>query len=257
MAEGSRLYSAVMKFWYSYISRLDKNKEAIFLNYGYVDDNNIELKQEDETNRYPIQLYHQIANSIDLSGLNVLEVGCGRGGGASYVARYLKPKSIKGIDRCKEAVKFCSNHHSAEGLSFSCADALDLPFEDNAFDAVINVESSHCYTDINKFLSEVNRILKPKGHFLLTDFRNKDGMTSFKKQLTDSGLIIIKEKEITSNVVDALNQDSERRLDMIKRQVPKFFHKSTRQFAGVKGSELHDSFATGKRRYFSFVLQKP
>ena len=110
MALGNKLINSVMEVWYWYLSRVDKKQEIIFLNYGYINDNNLELKEDDEINRYPIQLYHQVANATGLKDLNVLEVGCGRGGGASYIARYLKPKSIKGIDRCKKAIKFCEEN---------------------------------------------------------------------------------------------------------------------------------------------------
>ena len=86
-------------FVYSYASRLDKDAEAIFLNYGYADDNlKLELRKEDDKNRYCIQLYNHIVASlpVELKGLDVLEVGSGRGGGASYVARYFKDDEIWG-----------------------------------------------------------------------------------------------------------------------------------------------------------------
>lgn len=34
----------------------------------------------------------------NLKGQNVLEVGCGRGGGLSYISRYLTPNLCIGID---------------------------------------------------------------------------------------------------------------------------------------------------------------
>ena len=36
------------------------------------------------------QLYHYVAAAVDLDGKKVLEVGSGRGGSASYVARVLQ-----------------------------------------------------------------------------------------------------------------------------------------------------------------------
>ena len=65
------------------------------MNYGY-DAPNLSLKLEnaDEVERYPIQLYHHVASQSELKDKIVLEVGSGRGGGASYIARYLNPLSI-------------------------------------------------------------------------------------------------------------------------------------------------------------------
>ena len=49
--------------------------------------------------------------------------------------------------------------------------AESLPFADESFDAVINVEASHGYPDFPRFLAEVARVLRPGGHFLYADFR--------------------------------------------------------------------------------------
>jgi len=51
-----KLKNVFFKFWYWYLSSIDKNSEVIFMNYGYSKDNHkIELKETDEKNRYSIQ----------------------------------------------------------------------------------------------------------------------------------------------------------------------------------------------------------
>ena len=96
------------KIWYWYISTIDKNAEVIFMNYGYSKNNQkVELKKEDENNRYSIQLYNHTIAGIDIKEKNILEVGCGRGGGLSYINRYLSPNNVTGIDLNKKAVDFC------------------------------------------------------------------------------------------------------------------------------------------------------
>ena len=147
-------------FVYSYASKLDKDAEAVFLNYGYADDTlKLELQKEDDKNRYCIQLYNHIVVSlpVELKGLDVLSVGSGRGGGASYVARYFNPGSITGLDLCQKAVKFCTEHYAIKGMSFVCGNALNLPFQNNSLDVVISVESSHGYPNIKRFFFEVDR----------------------------------------------------------------------------------------------------
>ena len=251
-------FTRLGKFAYSYATRLDKNADAIFLNYGYADGDEIDLRKEDEGNRYCIQLYNHVATSapVSLKGLDILEVGSGRGGGASYIARYFNPASFTGIDLCIKAVEFSSRHHSAPSTSFLCGDARKLPFEDNRFDAVINIESSHNYDDIDRFFIEVYRTLKRGGYFLFADFRNPKLLGLLKEKLNNSGLKILKEEIITRNVIKALELDSERRSNLIKALVPKLLHKPSMALAGVKGTSLYNSFVTGKKEYFNFVLQK-
>src|SRR3546814_17885278 len=88
----------------------------------------IDLLPGDEPDRYSIQLYHQTAAALDWTGLDGLEVGCGRGGGASYVARYLKPRSLVGLDIDDRAIEFFRRRHEAAGCSYVCVDAQETTF---------------------------------------------------------------------------------------------------------------------------------
>lgn len=86
----------------------------------------------------------------------------GRGGGASFVARYLQPKSVVGLDLTHEVVDLCSKiHGDVPGLRFVQGDAQNLPFLNSQFDVIFNVESSHCYPDTLKFFGEAYRCLAP------------------------------------------------------------------------------------------------
>jgi len=100
-----------------------------------------------------------------------LEVGSGRGGGAAYTKRRFEPKSMLGLDLSAKSVNFCNQYHSIDSLSFTCGNAQSLPFDDNSFDVVLNVESSLVYPDVDRFLEEVVRVLRPNGYFLYTDIR--------------------------------------------------------------------------------------
>lgn len=100
--------------WYEHMSRLDRDAGMTFMNYGWASldpsDRVLSLLPEDERNRYCIQLYHRVAGAINLSRMDVLEVGCGRGGGASHVMRYLRPRSLTGLDLAANATAFCRQH---------------------------------------------------------------------------------------------------------------------------------------------------
>jgi ubiquinone/menaquinone biosynthesis C-methylase UbiE len=248
------------KLWhglYQYLARNYHAPDWTFMNYGFDGEGSrLELDAADEPNRACIQLYNYVAGAVPLRGLNVLEIGSGRGGGASFVVRYLKPARLTGLDLSEEAVRLCRRLHPIAGLTFQNGDAEQLPFEKDSFDAVINIESSHCYPHISDFFSEVTRVLRPGGHFLYADFRNRKVIDSWRRTLAASGLTIVVQADITANVVRALDVENERKLALMAREVPKILHRSFYDFAAVRGSKMYDGFRTGSLAYLAFVAQK-
>jgi ubiquinone/menaquinone biosynthesis C-methylase UbiE len=230
------------------------------MNYGFDPLNGNEVRplidSSDEAYRLSYQLYHHLAAEVDLKNKSVLEIGCGRGGGASMIKKYHKPEKMTGLDYSSFAVKFCNRNMEREGLSFIKGDAENLPFGENSFDAVINVESSHCYGSMKRFLAEVKKVLKPGGHFLFTDFRDSDKIDVLEKQLHESGMKVLSKRDITCNVLHALDKDHERRMYQIAKDVPRLFIGQFREFAGVKGSVIYNCFKNRNCSYFSYVLQK-
>ena len=90
---------AMWKWWYQRLAHRGHGTAWSFMNYGYTplnDTTQIELKKEDESNRLFIQLYHYVATQIPIRGKHTLEIGSGRGGGASYLARYHNPSHMTG-----------------------------------------------------------------------------------------------------------------------------------------------------------------
>jgi ubiquinone/menaquinone biosynthesis C-methylase UbiE len=247
------------RVWHNLIIKLDKNKEAVFMNYGYQSINGdpaLELQPQDEINRYCIQLYDFVVRSVEVEGKDVFEVGSGRGGGASYITRYFKPKSYTAMDIASGVIKFCNQFHKVDGLKFVVGVAEEPPFADGSFDIVVNVESARCYKSIKKFFEEVYRVLRPGGHFCFADMIKKGEYEEVKADLLASGLEIVSETNISQNVVKALDCDNERRESIISKKVPKFLKKAFFQFAGTKGTERYESFANGKMEYWAFVLKK-
>ncbi|MDY0200334.1 MAG: class I SAM-dependent methyltransferase [Tenuifilaceae bacterium] len=247
------------RLWHNIIIRLDKNKDAVFMNYGYHTlngDPKLELESHDERDRYCIQLYDYVVKDVEIEGKEVFEVGSGRGGGASYITRYRKPKAYTAMDISSGVINFCNTYHKVDGLNFIVGVAEAPPFQDHNFDVVVNVESARCYKDIKHFFSEVHRVLKPGGHFCFADMMKKEDFADMRKDLIAVGFEIVKEQNIAPNVVEALDQDHERRESVISKKVPGFLRKSFLEFAGTKGTERYESFASGKMEYWSFVLKK-
>ena len=266
------LYSAVEKYcemprmirkplwqvWHKLLIRYDTARTVHFMNYGYNSLNGEKktfLFQEDELNRYCIQLYDKIVRNINLKDRDVLEVGSGRGGGASYIARYHSPKSYTGLDISGSLINFCNKFYESPGLRFTRGAAENQPFSEDAFDVVINVESARCYGNLNTFFREVKRVLRPAGHFLLADMIKKEEVPQMNDKLEQEGFAIESKVDITSNVINALGHDSQRRTNLISTLVPPFLQASFNQFAGTKGTARYNSFVNGKYDYWIFTMK--
>ena len=245
--------------WYQYLASY-KLADWRFMNYGYapLDDNEqpLVLETDDELNRYAIQLYDRVAGAVPLQGREVLEVGCGRGGGSSFVKRFHHPKQLTGVDFSAKAVRFCQENHAIDGLSFVHGDAEDLPFDDASLDAVINVESSHCYGSMPVFLREVHRVLRSGGHFLFADLLAAEDRDRLHRQVLETRMTVLEKQDVTPNVLEALRRDSERKLALIQRSVNKRLVFTFRQFAAIEGSGVFDAFQDGAAIYLRYALRK-
>ena len=76
---------------------------------------------------------------------------------------HFAPGPLYGSGLNPAGVDFCRKKHKLPGLDFVQGNAEDLPFADQSFDAVINVEASHPYFRFPRFLAEVARVLRPGG----------------------------------------------------------------------------------------------
>jgi ubiquinone/menaquinone biosynthesis C-methylase UbiE len=247
------------KIWYQYLSRQIGSEPVTFLNYGYwpPEGETLALKPEDESNRPAIQLYHHVASGWDLAGKNVLEVSCGHGGGASFVTRYHRPASYTAIDQNLKAIDFNRKTHDGFGIDFRSGDAQDLDFPEGNFDAVINVEASHCYPHQDAFFKSVHRVLRPGGHLLYADFRPPAEAAQLEQDMLDAGFQIKSKINITPHVISALKKTSKRYRDLAHRFAPRIFHNLMENFAAVEGSGIFNSFVKGERVYWSYQLLKP
>lgn len=248
----------IWKLWYPFLTRRLQGEEVIFLNYAFetVPALGIPLDPADEPNRACIQLYHHVGTQVAISGKNVLEISCGHGGGASYLTRSQSPGKYTGLDLNPKGIEFCKKRHRIDQLDFVQGDAGNLPFPDNSFDAVINVEASHCYPDFPKFLSEVARVLKPGGYFLYADFRFSDGIEDWENAINDSPLKLRQTRDISPEVLRGMEINSARSVALLDKKLPKFLHGLGRDFAGVTGSRVYNALESKQLSYRSYCFQK-
>jgi SAM-dependent methyltransferase len=106
-------------------------------------------------------------------GSRVLDVACGSGGPARWLARTTGAEVV-GVDSNRHAIRTASEAARREGLDalarFQEADAAwPLPFDDAAFDAVVCIDSINHLPDRPAMLRDWHRLLTPGGWALFTD----------------------------------------------------------------------------------------
>ncbi len=271
MTEDSRAYHAVSRLttgwprvqrwvWagvYRYLGRHFRSPEWTFMNWGYAalgsvdggDGHTRELDPVDEADRYETQLYDRVASQADLSENTVVEVGCGRGGGAAWVARALGPDRVIGLDFSPSNIDFCRERHAEPNLEYRVGDAEALELADASVDVVLNVESSHCYASMPQFLSEVTRVVRPGGELLWADFRPPETLGEAPDWLTANGWEQLALDDITDHVVRALDLMVPRRRRLIREQAPRLLWGALEQFAAFPGSRHYEELRTRERTY--------
>jgi SAM-dependent methyltransferase len=230
-------------------------------NYGYAP------AHGDGPERFQLQMYRQHLEALVASGrlgarTDLLEVSCGRGGGLAHlVETWPVPVSATGLDFSRNALVACRERYGAmDNLTFVHGSALALPFPDQSFDVVINVEASNDYGDYEGFFREVRRVLRPSGTFLYCDTRKAENASRVPEALRRAGLMG-EFRDITANVVEACRQDSARRLRLLRGRMPwiywLLFGRELRSYAAVKGSRKFKAFVNGARAYVTTLAVPP
>lgn len=247
---------------YQYINRLDAvDHEIRLMNYGWMDPETrapiMPLDAEDEPDRYALQLYHRVASVADLRDKDVLEVGSGRGGGAAYIAKYLGPRRMHGVDLCATSAVFANRYWKRPCLTFSPGNAENLKQSSESFDVVVNIESSHCYVSMDRFVAHAFRVLRPDGYLLFADFRPTQQVDELREQLVKPGFVLLGEEVLNPGVLLALDAEDARKRAFIEAKIPDRRKAMFEMFAAVKDSPMYQAFKSGEATYMRYVLRKP
>jgi SAM-dependent methyltransferase len=236
-----------------------KNKvgDLRFMNYGYAteDDKNLPLTV-DFIHKLQSGLYLFMLNHITLDEKDIIEIGCGRGGGCSLIREKFKAARVVGTDISSGNIKKCKSRYKSHDIEFLRGDAEKQQFPDNSFDIVLNVESSHCYPSKKDFLSNVSSILRPGGYFLYADiFRSESNIIETENMLHDSGFIFDNKEDITSNIIFSLELFAGKRDEMLKMSVLLRWFRIHEKFAASDSSNF-SKFKSGEKKYFFYLLRK-
>jgi ubiquinone/menaquinone biosynthesis C-methylase UbiE len=98
-------------------------------------------------------------------GDRVLDLGCGDGMRTGEIAR--RAQAVTGADVAETALRRAQDRHPELDFAWVPSDG-QLPFADNAFQAIWSSEVIEHVADTARWLSEARRVLAPGGRLLLT-----------------------------------------------------------------------------------------
>ena len=171
------------------------------------------------------------------SNSKILDVGCDWG----YMVKLLESKGfdVYGIDInisslifgrcCRELTSDSQNNDSA---SLICGTAINLPFRDNSFSAIISLETiEHIHLDERKnFISELKRCVRREGQIILTT-PNRYGISEIGKQIMSKFPILREKFGILGDIKNGI-----RLLGFTKKQTMINFPVSTQELRKIANS---------------------
>ena len=159
-------------------------------------------------------------------GGQLLDVGCGTGWPAIRAAR-LTGCRVVGISISHSDVQFATERARTEGMAsrvcFQEANAMNLPFADQSFDAALALESM-THMDRISAAEELKRVLRPGARLVMSDFVEIDPLTQEERDVVYSvfelhsilsrnrlvqlfsnlGLVVEEEIDISRNIVNTV-----------------------------------------------------
>jgi cyclopropane fatty-acyl-phospholipid synthase-like methyltransferase len=156
----------------------------------------------------------------------VLDVGCGSGGPALFLAREVGCR-VTGVDVNEAGIQAGLSLVRQAGLEdrvhFCRADVREaLPFSDNAFDAIVCMDAICHMPDPRRLFAEWRRVLRPGGRMLYTDpvvvtglvskedlaTRSSTGYFEFcppgvnEQLISQAGFELVRTEDVTANEVE-------------------------------------------------------
>lgn len=115
--------------------------------------------------RYGAHDYSGVERAVERlvsSGAHVLELGCGTGRWLHLVET--RGGHPVGVDRSRRMLDVA--RRSGRATRLVLGSALNIPLADGAFDVVLVVNALHHFGDVEAFVSEARRVLRPGGRLL-------------------------------------------------------------------------------------------
>ncbi|MCO6499924.1 MAG: class I SAM-dependent methyltransferase [Vicingus serpentipes] len=160
--------------WPKELSELDEHERKIYEELAKEYDKFASIPFNTfKSNEYDVR--ENIAERLNINeNSKVLEIGCGDGRGAEHIAKrlgssgefYLQELSPSFM---RNAIKRLAKYEDKIDLNFSIASAMHLSFPDNYFDAAHHFGGLSTFSDVERCLKEMVRVVRPGGKIVVGD----------------------------------------------------------------------------------------
>lgn len=119
---------------------------------------------------YEAPLLERLGGRVE--GLDVLEIGCGRGVGTQLILNRFGARFVHAVDVDEDMIAKARRRLSSfppERLRVEVADVTALPCPDDAYDVVFNFAILHHVPDWQSGITEIRRVLRPGGRFFFEE----------------------------------------------------------------------------------------
>ena len=185
----------------------------------------------------------------------MLEVSCGRGGGANFVSRTFKPQRYVGVDlepgEHSAGARACRSRgsHVRDRQRRAARSARCLVRRRHQHRSLALVRESRPVLRRSAARAQTRRLLLL--HRRLLGRRRLHGGSH------DAGFELLERLEITSNVLHALRKDNARRTALFDAMKNRDLREEYKHWGGVVGYRAYNRFEAGQTRYFSHRLRRP
>jgi len=154
-----------------------------------------DIKGQHARNLYPVLLEKLSSISYD----TFLDLGCGTGAVLQSILEKDSSKKAYGLDLSENMLQKAKEKLNNKA-NLILGDSDNLPFENDFFDVVYCNDSFHHYPSPQTAISEVCRVLKPEGTFIICDcwqpFLSRTIMNFYMKFSNEGDVKMYSEKEI-------------------------------------------------------------
>lgn len=198
-------------------------------------------------NRDSASLLLAVIEGADLNGQEVVEVGCGRGGNLWTISRFFEVARATGVDITHTSVAHALHDGGRRSIRYINGDAEQLPVRTASTDAVINIESSCHYPNIEHFYREVSRITRPGGRFLYADLLPTAIIERFTTIFAQLGFATDRVRDISENVSASRAARGARQTAALGTGDDRLVD---REWTGAQGSLIYDAIRGSELQYF-------